>query len=157
MHIIAMRGVPGAGKTTIANGWVAENRAKRVRVSRSDLRGMLFGGRTDRDEDEDMVSALVIQAIGKAFEYHRDIVIDATNTDPAQLNMIRGWAKQLENYRNVEFSVWDVPTPVEECVRRDALREAPVGRLVIERKQAQLNNCDDWRPELGVRLVKHQF
>lgn len=152
-----MRGVPGSGKTTIAKGWVAENPVFRVRASRDDLRSMLFGGWTGRGEDEDMVSALVIQAIGKAFERYRDIVVDATNTNPEHLDMIKRWAEQLGNYRHIEFSVWDVPTPMEECVRRDSQRELPVGRAVIERMQSQLDACADWKPELGVRLVKHQF
>jgi predicted kinase len=122
------RGLPGSGKSTLAHQWVAEDPDWRVRVNRDDLRFQGYGiyhglsrhqEQTITLQEEAMVEALVKAGISP--------IIDALHLKAAY---VKRWY-DVGNKLGVPVTVMDVPTDVEECVRRDALREKKVGEEVI--------------------------
>jgi len=125
-----MRGLPASGKTTRARELVAASNGRMRRVNLDDLRAMLDPG-TDRERKsaahEETVLAIqdaaVLAAVGGGF----DIVVDNTHLVARIPNRL----KRVLAGRAV-FEVHDFTgVPVEECLRRDALRPNPVGEQAI--------------------------
>jgi predicted kinase len=123
------RGLPGSGKTT----WAREQ-PHLVRVNRDDLRRMLHGGRLDdpelRNRAERQVTAAHHAAVEGLLRAGAHVVCDDTNL---RGRVVREFA-ELAAKCGAHFSVRDfTDVPVEECVRRDALRtgDGQVGEEVI--------------------------
>jgi predicted kinase len=123
------RGLPASGKST----WAREQ-AGLVRVNRDDLRAMLHGGRVGDDALRGRAEKEVTQAHRAAIEAlligGADVVCDDTNL---RSRVVRELA-ELAAKHGAAFTVRDfTDVPVDECVRRDALREGPshVGEEVI--------------------------
>lgn len=113
------RGLPASGKTTWARG-----QAGLVRVNRDDLRGMMHGGRVDDDALRGRAEKEVTQAHHAAIDAlllgGADVICDDTNL---RARVVRELA-ELAAKHGASFTVRDfTDVPVEECVRRDALRE----------------------------------
>lgn len=115
-EIKLMRGYPASGKTTLAKEWVADRSRWRARVSRDDLRESLFGlqGRLIH-EQEQTISAVQQAQVRALVEAGLSVVVDDMNL---RLAFARNWA-DLAAELGVEFTVQDVPTPMEECLLRD--------------------------------------
>ena len=63
-----------------------------------------------------------------------DIVIDNMNLNPKDWEFYEGVVKSFnENYPDIKYEIEykDFFTPVEECIRRDAMRPNPIGEQVI--------------------------
>ena len=123
------RGLPGSGKTT----W-AKEQPHLVRVNRDDLRRMLHGGAvTDpelRGRAERQVSAAHHAAVEGLLRAGAHVVCDDTNL---RSRVVREFA-ELAARCGAHFTVRDfTDVPVEECVRRDALRtgDSHVGEEAI--------------------------
>ncbi|WP_433083944.1 AAA family ATPase [Dactylosporangium sp. CA-052675] len=123
------RGLPASGKTT----W-AKQQAHLVRVNRDDLRRMMHGGRVADDDRRGRAERQVTQAHHAAVEAllrgGADVVCDDTNL---RGRVVREFA-ELAAKCKAHFAVRDfTDVPVEECIRRDALRtgEGHVGEPVI--------------------------
>jgi predicted kinase len=113
------RGLPGSGKTT----W-ARQQPHLVRVNRDDLRRMLHGGRVDdpelRGRAERQVTVAHHAAVEGLLRAGAHVVCDDTNL---RGRVVREFAELAAKCR-AHFSVRDfTDVPVEECVRRDALRD----------------------------------
>lgn len=130
-EIIALRGLPGSGKTTWARQWVAENPWYK-RISKDDLRQMLDNGVYSRANEETirLVHWRLIYTL--ASEGHC-LVVDDTNLRKRDINRIREASHSgfQESMRNVPVRIVHIDTPLEECIRRDALRPNPVGEARI--------------------------
>lgn len=122
------RGLPASGKSTIAHEWVAEDPDWRVRVNRDDLRKGAYNKYYDLSrhqeqtitlQEETLVTAMLNAGISP--------IIDALHLRAAY---VKRWY-DLGNKLGVPVTVVDVPTDVETCVLRDALREKRVGEDVI--------------------------
>ncbi|MET7400435.1 AAA family ATPase [Dactylosporangium sp. NPDC005572] len=123
------RGLPASGKTT----W-AKEQTHLVRVNRDDLRRMMHGGRVADDalrgRAEREVTAAHHAMVEALLRAGADVVCDDTNL---RGRVVREFA-ELAGRCSATFSVRDfTDVPLEECLRRDALRpgDERVGEDVI--------------------------
>ncbi|MFI5828786.1 AAA family ATPase [Streptomyces sp. NPDC051578] len=125
-----MTGLPASGKTTAARALQAESGGRMRRVNLDDLRVMLDGpdhGRGlsyahERTALEAQDAALRAAVVGGF-----DVVVDNTHLTPHIPKRLKAAVAGLATFVVHDFT--DVP--VEECVRRDAARERPVGEEII--------------------------
>lgn len=146
--LFVLRGLPGCGKTTWARAWALRDPDHRARVSRDDLRRALFdryGGDTTAAQ-EYLVTAAQWAVVRELAREGVDVVVDDTNLRTEHLNRWRVGAAIL----GAEFELIDFTgvIDVEECIRRDALREgdARVGEDVIRRMWATYQEEHDITP-----------
>ncbi|MEU7069932.1 AAA family ATPase [Streptomyces narbonensis] len=126
-----MTGLPASGKTTAARALQAEAEGRVRRVNLDDLRTMLDVPAPERGRSHahertvlDIQDAAVRSAVDDGF----DVVVDNTHLTPH----IPKRLKAAVTGRPVTFVVHDFThVPVDECVRRDAARERPVGEEII--------------------------
>jgi len=123
--MIILAGLPGAGKSTLAKKMVKQD-STYVRVNLDDIRSML--GTSDFDKEK-LVEQIELTSITYAFNQKYNVIVDDTNLNPKKINKLKAIAKQY----NAEVDYKLISTDVEECIRRDALRERPVGEDVIRR------------------------
>ena len=121
--LLALRGLPGSGKTTYARelankGW--------VRVNKDDLRAMLNNSKFSKD-NESYILALRDEIIISSLVQGKNVVVDDTNLDPKHLIAFESIAGEFMSDFEIKF--FDVD--ITECIRRNALREKPVPKKVI--------------------------
>jgi adenylylsulfate kinase-like enzyme len=141
-----MTGLPASGKSTRARELMAAADGRMRRVSLDELRKMLDDNHGDKRltyvHEETVLQvqdAAVLAAVNAGF----DIVVDNTHL----VSRIPNRLKRLVNGRAV-FEVHDfTDVDVEECIRRDALRENPVGEEHIRRMALRLasTRSSGWR------------
>ncbi|MDJ0380015.1 AAA family ATPase [Streptomyces sp. G-G2] len=125
-----MTGLPASGKTTAARSLQAESGGRMRRVNLDDLRAMLDVPAADGERSfahEQTVLAIQDAAVRAAVDGGFDVVVDNTH-------LTRHIPKRLKAAvaGRATFVVHDFTgVPAEECVRRDAARERPVGEEVI--------------------------
>lgn len=137
--VTIMRGLPASGKTTAALKMVADSGGRTRRVNLDALRLML----DDNDGSvrlgkphEEVVLAVQDAAILAAVDAGFDVVADNTHL----VSRLPNRYKRLLATRDVRFEVVDfTDVPVDECIRRDALRARPVGETVIRDMAKRLN------------------
>lgn len=126
--LVLTRGLPGSGKTTWAKAWVDEDPAHRARLNRDDLRRQMFNKPFLDYAGEQAVTHAQQSAAKALLRSGRDVVVDDTNL---RAKYVRAWidlsAEAGANVRIREF----IDVSVDECIRRDAEREQPVGEQVI--------------------------
>lgn len=133
MVAIVIQGLSGSGKTTWTEKFVAEHSGW-VNVNRDDIRLALYGRERMYKGDENRVSKVQKKLIQNAGQSGQNVIISDTNLNKTHL------ASLLEFLESQGFSVTFksfLDVPVEECIRRDSLREFPVGARVI-RSQAKM-------------------
>ena len=130
--LILCRGIQGSGKTTWARQWVEEDPENRVRINNDDIRNML--GKYWVTSRENLVSSIKNNMAEEAINRGYDIVVDNMNLNPREVKL---WEKVVElnnedpdGYKyEIEFK--DFFIPLEECIRRNAMRPNPIGEKVI--------------------------
>lgn len=130
--IILTRGIQGSGKSTWARQWVEEDPENRVRINNDDIRNML--GKYWVTSRENLVSSIKEKIAEEAMSRGYDIVVDNMNLNPKEIlfwkRMIRDANMNPDGYQyEIEFK--DFFIPLEECIRRDAMRPNPIGEKVI--------------------------
>ncbi len=120
MILYMTRGVPGCGKTTWAKKLSFDKGVKRV--NRDDLRAMIDDSCWSQENEKNITYLRDFMITHWLYEGH-DVVVDDTNLTLYHYNHI----KFLANRYAAEFKVVDFDTPLDECIRRDFLRENPVG------------------------------
>lgn len=124
--LIICRGLQGSGKSTFAEEWIAEEPNQRSRVNR-DLIRLNYFNTTWNPEVENAVSLIEMETIQSIMVTSRDIISDNTNlANDRVLGYLR--LADMLGY-TVVFKDFDVD--VDEVIRRDSLREKPVGEAVI--------------------------
>lgn len=133
-EIIMLQGLPGSGKSTWAERYVLE-RPGWCRVNRDSIRAMLHG-----DQFSATNESLTIRArdalIASALTMGWSVVVDDTNLQPHNAQSIRALASVFG--AGVRVLAFD--TPIDECIRRDALRPRPVGEVVIRQMAETLKH-----------------
>lgn len=127
-------GLPASGKTTRAMELLADAKGSIRRVNLDSIRAMLDGPNahqvwSHRHESaaQDMQTAAVRACLAQGF----DVIVDNTNLGPRSLAPLK---TVFGEFDDLTFAVHDfTDVPLEECLRRDALREQPVGEEAIRR------------------------
>lgn len=145
-----MTGLPASGKSLAARRLIDENPGRIRRVNLDDIRAMLDvganGQRAYSRELEDAVLAIQDSAILAALDGCYDVVVDNTHLTPRIPRRLKALITS-----DITFKVHDFNhVPIEECIRRDALRTglAHVGEDVIhELATHRLNRArkGNWR------------
>ena len=130
--LILTRGIQGSGKTTWARQWVEEDPENRVRINNDDIRNML--GKYWVTSRENLVSSIKKNMAEEAINRGYDIVVDNMNLNPKEILFWKDMVKMAnldpDGYQyEIEFK--DFFIPLEECIRRDAIRPNPIGEKVI--------------------------
>lgn len=130
--LILTRGIQGSGKTTWARQWVEEDPENRVRINNDDIRNML--GKYWVTSRENLVSSIKKNMAEEAINRGYDIVVDNMNLNPKEVlfwkDMVKMANMDPDGYQyEIEFK--DFFIPLEECIRRDAMRPNPIGEKVI--------------------------
>ncbi len=133
-----MKGLPGSGKSTYAKKLVADNPEQYKRINRDDLRAMFDNGFNSKS-NETFIRGVRDMLILKTLESGKCAIVDDTNLSEKNLTRISQLVRQhnkLHN-ENVIVEVKHIETSLEECIKRDALREKPVGAKVIKTMHRQ--------------------
>ena len=123
--LILTVGIPASGKSTWAKQFVSESPLTRVRVNRDDIRNML--GKYWVPQREDLVSTIEEKSVRGALMADYTVILDATNLNP---NYLEEWVEISKAYQ-VEIEYKPFYISLEEAIKRDALRENPVGEKTI--------------------------
>lgn len=132
--LILTRGIQGSGKSTWARQWVEEDPENRVRINNDDIRNML--GKYWVVEREPLVSEMKQCLAQAAMSRGYDIVVDNMNLNPKEVKFWEDLVRQnnevcpISKY-SYEIEYKDFFIPLEECIRRDAMRPNPIGEKVI--------------------------
>ena len=130
--LILTRGIQGSGKTTWARQWVEEDPENRVRINNDDIRNML--GKYWVTSRENLVSSIKKNMAEEAINRGYDIVVDNMNLNPKEIlfwkDMVKMANMDPDGYQ-YEIEYKDFFIPLEECIRRDAMRPNPIGEKVI--------------------------
>lgn len=125
-----MKGLPASGKSTKAKEIVEQGNW--VRVNRDLLREMLhfnkWSGNNEGitiDAEKELVKFFISQNI--------NVVIDDTNMNARNKTM---WSTIAKEAGATNFAVFEKETPVEECLRREEIRQK-VGKHVIMKMALQ--------------------
>ena len=135
-QMIVMVGLPASGKTTAARKLLEELHAagtRAFRVSRDDFRVM---GQPipDTGVDEEVITIAEHAAISALLLAGATVIVDDTNLDPDHLPALVELSRRAGAHIVYRDECLDVP--LEECLRRDAARENPVGEKVIRQMHA---------------------
>ncbi|MGA8731129.1 MAG: AAA family ATPase [Terracidiphilus sp.] len=148
-----LRGLPASGKTTWAlaklNQVNNETGNAAVRVNKDEIRTLI--GATDGSREGE-VARYQLCLVTKAAKEGVDIIIDDTNLYVGNERRFRKLAERF-GYRFEVHSFLHVS--VDECIRRDRIREQPVGEAVIvklfEKYVARCEPQPNWK--LGSLLM----
>ena len=124
MKLYMYRGLPGSGKTTHALD-IIKNDSSVKRVNKDDLRAMM--GSPFSYFNEKLVLKLRDAFIRCLLEEGKSVIVDDTNFAEKHERRLR----ELGRKYGAQFVVVDFDTPLEECIKRDARRDKPVGEKVI--------------------------
>ena len=126
--LVLMQGLVASGKSTRAKELLAEY-GNACRLNRDLLRTMLHCDATWSGKQE-RITKDVARALAKHLLTDGKVgvlIIDDTNLHPGT---VESWRFLAQEY-DAKFEIVRMDTPIDECLRRDALREKPVGRHVI--------------------------
>jgi len=122
-----LRGLPAAGKSQWADKIVREAHGGIKMVSKDNLRALLDAG-VWTPKNEKFVLKIRDLIVRKALEEGKDVIVDDTGFAPAHEETLRAIAAEYK----AEFAIKFFDVPVDECIRRDALRGPKmVGEKVI--------------------------
>jgi len=129
MKVVFTQGLQGSGKSTWAKMKAMDPEWKRV--NRDDLRLMLDNERFN-PKNENFITVVEDQIIASAIASGYNIIIDSMNLNTQR---IRERFAQISRY--IPSVVCEIKSfrdvPLEECLKRDSVREFPVGEFVIRK------------------------
>lgn len=148
MTVILTTGLPASGKTTWAKEEYAKDPEGTILTSRDDIRKMLGCFPVGTKEQEELVSKIQDAVIVRGVKAGKRVIVHDTNLNQKSPKRI----KRLFD-GDVQFHVADFTNvSADECIRRDALRDNPVGTTVIRNMARQLNKpwrlTDEWMNDI---------
>jgi predicted kinase len=132
--LIICRGIQGSGKSTWAKAWAKESPKTRVRFNWDDMRNMMGEYWVPAREDTGIMKTLRASFLDAMMNKGWDICIDNMNLNPKDWEFYEGLVKSFNECnpsKQYEIEYVDFFTPVEECIRRDAMRPNPIGEAII--------------------------
>lgn len=120
--LIVLRGLPGCGKSTHAEAYVAEDPATRFRVNQDALRGMAHAGVYLGNDTDRQIRAVRNASIRALLDQAVTVVSDDTNLKDRDVAMLL----LIAQYTGARFVVIDLSdVPLDVCLQRNALRTGP--------------------------------
>ncbi len=133
--IVVLRGLPGSGKSTFTLNALKTFPGFIARINNDDLAAAIFGRAWTPEVKQ---SSLILHSlrnhiIENLFSLNgiEIIIIDNTNLNRSSFIQLEQVAKKFNAELIVDGTFLKVP--IEECIRRDLLREHPVGEDVIRK------------------------
>lgn len=154
--IYIFKGIPGSGKSHAARELLQKEPGRWKRVNRDDFRAMLDNSCVS-DGSEDLITKIQEQTIRSSIAAGFDVIVDNTHLKPWGIKRIHRIAESIGDV-NVLEKAFNVP--LEECVRRNALRQGsahvPEQRLREMHKGAgldkhSLRDAETYYPPRAVR------
>lgn len=137
-EIIFLRGLPASGKSSYAIEMIRQD-SKLIRLNKDSIR-IELNIKAERDIDfwsSSFEKDVLSYQKSKGMKYLNDgysLIIDDTNISKKHYDF---W-KDVANKRGIKFTLKEFNVDVEECIRRDAARENPVGEKVIRTMDKQM-------------------
>jgi predicted kinase len=132
--VIIPVGVPGCGKTTRLE---LEARYRNAYyLCPDDIREEMTGDAINQYLNESVWNEL-FRRLQQALSNNEDVIIDATNTHSDQRRFLTRFCR-IFGGSELQLELWWFTTSVEECKRRNALRERIVPEYAIDRMVRQL-------------------
>ena len=143
--IILTRGLPGSGKSTWANEFVAKSNGKAKRVNKDDLRAMIDAGIWSRTNEQLILDARDALVDMWLFSEVETIIVDDTNFEPKHFERMKKIADNQRLKHECKYLTTDISVEykdfldvsLDECIHRDSLRAKPVGTKVIRDMHAR--------------------
>ncbi len=131
--VYILKGLPASGKSTWSKNMLDEHPRVYKRINKDDLRAMLDNAYWS-PANEQFVLKIRDILITEALKEGKHVIIDDTNLDPKHEARIREIVNMYihETGEQVKVEVKQFDVSVEECIKRDAKRPAPVGEKVIK-------------------------
>lgn len=126
--LLLTRGVPGSGKSTFAEAWVAEAPQWRTRVNRDDMRFSMYGEYVLDRMREDTVTIAQRAQVVALLTAGISVVVDDTNL---RAQSVRDWQKVAAD-ADAEVEFRDFEITLDEALRRNQHRSDNGGRFVPE-------------------------
>jgi predicted kinase len=123
--IIVLQGIPASGKSTWSKEFV-KGKEDWIRVCRDDIRSMR--GDYWIPSQESFIDKMEQYAVESALKSGYNVVIDATNFNP---KTVAKWM-ELAQINDTDFDINRFDIALDEAIRRDSLRERPVGAKVVK-------------------------
>ena len=133
-ELIICRGIQGSGKSTWAKEWAKALPTHRIRFNWDDMRNMMGEYWVPERENTGVLKTLRASFLEEMMHKEWDIVVDNMNLNPKDWEFYEGVVKTFNEAnptKKYEVKYKDFFTPVEECIRRDAMRPNPIGEAVI--------------------------
>ncbi len=117
--IFVLRGLPASSKSTFAKDLLKKEPGRWKRVNRDDLRAMVDNHAFSKN-NEDFIRGMQDQIVRSALSEGFDVIMDNTHLVQSTLNKVHRLAESIGDIKVIEkgFNV-----SVEECIKRNALRE----------------------------------
>jgi predicted kinase len=128
MIVKFLRGLPASGKSTWSKEFCKQN-PEFVRINRDDLRHMR--GIYWLPKQEALITDWEVSILQLTLVNGYNAIIDATNLNEVHVEVLQKAALTADPTVTFEFDEQFLTVPVNECIVRDAKREAPVGAAVI--------------------------
>ena len=132
-QLIICRGIQGSGKSTWAKKWAEEDPKTRIRFNWDDMRNMMGAYWVPERENTGIMKTLRAAFLSDMMLKGWDICVDNMNLNPKDWEYYEGMIKTHNERGGTQYEIVykDFFTPVEECIRRDAMRPHPIGEAVI--------------------------
>lgn len=124
--LILLCGIPGSGKTTYAKNYIEQN-SNTIHLSSDAIRKELYGDENIQGNPGEVFTLMQRRATEKLNNGY-DVLYDATNMTRKDRSGIIGVCPKF-----VKIECHIIWAPIEECIKRDAIRERTVGKEIINK------------------------